>query len=151
MKAKDYLLQLEKLDKLIENKLAEKVHWKSVALNTTAPMDSERVQSSGSQQKIADAVIRYIDIEREIDCRIDELVDKRKEVISTIEQLPAAEYDVLHKMYVQYWVFQDIASAHDKSYSWATTVHGRALQHLQEILDRRGSNERETGTGRHGL
>lgn len=135
MKAKDYLLQLKKLDKLIENKLAEKAQWKAIALNTTASMDGERVQTSGSQQKMADAVDRCVDIDREIDSRVDELVNARREVIATIEQLPATQYDVLHKMYVQYWNFQDIADDYDKSYSWATTVHGRALQNLQDILN----------------
>ena len=33
MKAKDYLKQLQKLDKLIENKLAERDQWKDIATN----------------------------------------------------------------------------------------------------------------------
>lgn len=138
MKAKEYLRQLKKLDKMIENKLAEKQHWKEIATSTTQTMSLDRVQSSGSQQKMADATSRYVDIEREIDKRVDKLVDARREVIEVIEQLDATEYDMLHKLYVQYWTLQDVANAMDKSYSWVTTVHGRALAHVQNIMDKRG-------------
>lgn len=137
MKAKDYLGQLKKLDKLIENKLTERQHWKSIALNISPNMSGDRVQSSGSQQKMADAVHRYVDMDKEIDQIIDRLVDKRQEIIYTIEQLPATEYDVLHKVYVQYMDYYGVSDAYGKSYSWATSVHGRALQHLQEILNER--------------
>ena len=137
MKAQDYLQQLEKLDVMIRNKLVEQRQWKDIALGVTACSDGERVQSSGSQQKMADALGRCVDIEREIDGLIDKLVDLKKEVIRTIEQLPTVQYDVLHKRYVQRLSFQDIADAHDKTYSWATSVHGRALQGLQRILDAR--------------
>ena len=137
MKAIDYLKQIEKLDTLIQNKLAEKARWKDVALGITTTTDGERVQSSGSQQKMADAINRCIDIEREIDLFVDTLVDLKKEIIRTIEQLNPTEYDVLHKRYIQNMTFDEIAETKRKSKSWATTVHGRALQSVQRILDDR--------------
>lgn len=137
MKAKDYLKQLKKLDKMIENKLAEKQHWKEIATGTTQTMSMDRVQTSGNQQKMADAISRYMDIEKEIDRRVDKLIDARREIVEVIEQLDATEYDMLHKLYVQYWTMQDVANAMDKSYSWVTTVHGRALQRVQTIIDQR--------------
>lgn len=137
MKAKDYLKQIEKLDTLIQNKLAEKARWKDVALGITTTTDGERVQSSGSQQKMADAINRCIDIERDIDSFIDRMVDLKSEIIQTIEQLNPTEYDVLHKRYIQNMTFDEIAETKRKSKSWATTVHGRALQSVQRILDDR--------------
>lgn len=135
MRAKDYLRQLRKLDKLIENKLAEKARWKEIAMGGGSSLSTEeRVQTSGNQQKMAEAVCNYIGIEVEIDLAIDNLIDKRREVLEIIEQLPVMEYDLLHKHYVQYMSLQDAADAMDKSYSWATTVHGRALNHVDEIL-----------------
>ena len=137
MKAKDYLKQIEKLDTLIQNKLAEKARWKDIALGITTNTEGERVQSSGSQQKMADAINRCIDIEREIDSFVDSMVDLKKEIIQTIEQLNPTEYDVLHKRYIQNMTFDEIAETKRKSKSWATTVHGRALQSVQRILDDR--------------
>lgn len=135
MKAKEYLKQLEKLDKLIENKLAEKEQWKAIATSTTQQMSADRVQSSGNPQKMADAVCKIIEIEAEINAYIDSLVDTKKEVISTLERLNPTEYDLLHKVYVQYFTFEEVAARKDKTYSWVTTVHGRALKNVQRMLD----------------
>lgn len=135
MDAKKYLQQVSKLNKLIENKMIERAQWKSIATSTGTFSDGERVQSSGSQQKMADAVGRYIDIETELDACIDRYIDKKNEVIQMIEQLPATEYDVLHKIYIQEIVLEDVADIYRKSYSWVTTVHGRALKMVQDMLD----------------
>lgn len=144
MKAKDYLKQLEKLDTIIGNKLVEKEQWKAIALGVTAHSDGERVQSSGSKQKMADAVNRCIDIDAEIDRLIDRLVDLKHDVTSVIEQLNATEYDVLHKKYVQHLSYLDIAELKRRDYNWVTTVHGRALKNVQRILDERENNEDNT-------
>ena len=138
MNAKDFLRQIKKLDRLIENKLIEIQRWKDIANNTTATLSGERVQSSGNPQKIADAICRYIDLEREINQDIDELVEAKKDVIGVIEQLNATEYDIIHKIYVQYLTLEDVADSYDRTYSWATTIHGRALKHVQNILNKRG-------------
>lgn len=134
MNAKEYLNQIGKLDKLIENKLQELNHWKCMALGTSGNMGGERIQSSGNQQKMADAICKYIDIERELTDTINKLINTRQEVIDTIEQLPLAEYEVLYEKYVKFKEFQDIADMMDKSYSWVTSVHGRGLVSIRRIL-----------------
>lgn len=139
MDAKEFLRQIRKLDKLIENKLVEVQQWKEIATNVSPNLTGERVQSSGNPQKIADAIGRYIDLEREINQDIDKLVETKKDVISVIEQLNATEYDVLHKVYVQGFTFDEVAIACKRGRSWATTVHGRALKHVQTILDQRNA------------
>ena len=141
MKAKEYLLQIRKIDRLVENKIAELEHWQAIATGTTTFSDGDRVQSTGNKYKMGDAIIKCIEINNEINSEIDRLVDTRKEVISTIERLKPSEYDVLHKIYVQNKDFQEIATAKKMSYSWVTTKHGRALASLQKILDEREKNE----------
>ena len=145
---KEFLKQLEKLDKLIENKTAESAHWRAMAKRTTTHYGGEKVSSSGSQQKMENAIVRYMDIENEINECIDKMYDKRKEIISIIEKLSSTEYDVLHKMYVgktivredgitetKYMSFDEVAEMNGKSYSWATTIHGRALKNLKRLLE----------------
>ena len=141
MRAKYYLKQLKKLDLMINNKLIEKEQWKTIAMGTTARADGDRVQSSGSKQKMADAIDRYVDIEKEIDSVIDRLVDTKQDVISVIEQLEPPEYDLLHKVYVQYMSLSDVAAMEDKSYSLITTIHGNALKHVQIIMNEREKHE----------
>lgn len=133
MNAKDYLEQLEKLDTIIINKMVEKLKWLDVANGITAHFGGERVQSSGSKQKMADA----LDIAADIDMEIRSLRTQKEEISRTIQQLNATEYDVIHKRYIQGMSFADIGASKKpcKSESWATTVHGRALKNLQHILD----------------
>ena len=138
MIAKDYLIQVVKLDTMIQNKLIEKAQWMDIALGITAHMDGDRVQSSGAKSRMAEAVEKCVDMEAEINSLIDRLIDTKKDVIATIEAVEnPTEYDVLHKRYIQQMDLQDIADAYDKEYGWATTVHGRALKNVQDLLDAR--------------
>ena len=143
--AQIFLKQLKKLDCMINNKMIEKAQWHSIALGTASNSNGERVQSSGSQQRMADAIDKYIDIEREIDSFIDELIDRKQDVISVIEQLSLTEYDFLHKVYVQYLTMESVAEEEGKSYSWATSIHGRALASVQRILEERKRNNENGG------
>jgi len=153
--AQKYLGQVDKLNAMIENKMAEVEQWRDISLSVVSGGESaeiekivnnkrkvelhkmEKVQSSGNPSKMADAIDRIIDLQAEINALIDSLIDTKQEIISTIEQLNATEYDVLHKRYIQGMTFDEIGAAKGKSTSWATTVHGRALQSLQKLLDSR--------------
>jgi DNA-directed RNA polymerase specialized sigma24 family protein len=103
-------------------------------------LTADRVQTSGNPQKMADAVCKIIEIEAELNAFVDRLIDTKRDVISTIERLNPTEYDLLHKVYVQYFTFDDVAIKMNKSYSWVTTVHGRALKSVQNMLDERQKN-----------
>jgi hypothetical protein len=150
--AQIYLERVEKLDAIISNKIIEKQQWRDIALGITAGAESvlierrgkkelhkmEKVQSSGRQSKMADAIDKCVDMESEIYALIDKLIQVKKEVIHTIEQVEnPTEYCLLHKRYIQYMSLQDIADEYKKEYTWATTTHGRALKSVQDILDRR--------------
>ena len=135
--AQVFLEQPEKLDIQIRNKLIEKQQWHDIALGITASMEGERVQSSGGKSKMANAVEKCVDMEAEIDKLVDELIDIKKEVIQTIEQLDSPiEYNLLHMRYIQYISLQEIADHYNRDYGWATTTHGRALKSVQRTLER---------------
>lgn len=137
MRAKDFLSQLKKLDRMIVNKRIEICQLKKLASNSAGEMTGERVQSTPNPQRMGNAIAHYVDLEREIYQHIHQLIETRRDVISVIEQLNATEYDILHKLYVQNITLQDIATIYERRYEWATTNHGRALKHVQEILDER--------------
>lgn len=132
--AQVFLEQVERLDSIIKNKLIEKQQWKDIALGITANMEGERVQASGSQSKMADAIAKCVDIEADIDRAVDNLIDTKKVVIQTIERLDSAtEYNVLHMRYIQYLTLQEIADHYGRDYGWVTTTHGRALKNVERI------------------
>ena len=137
-KAQLYLERVEMIDSIIKNKLIEKRQWMDIALGITANMGGERVQSSGSQSKMADAIEKCVDMEAEIDGLVDRLIDTKKEVIQTIEQLDSPTlYNILHLRYIQFKSLQQIADDYDRDYGWVTTNHGRAIADVQRILDKK--------------
>ena len=137
--AQVYLEEVELLDARIKNKLIEQVQWKEIALSISANMEGERVKSSTTtKSKMADAVAKCVDMEREIDSLIENLIDLKKDVIATIEQLDSAtEYKLLHLRYIQFVPLKDIADMWGWEYTNVTTTHGRAITSVQRILDRR--------------
>lgn len=135
--AKNFLQQVEMLDAKITNKLIERQQWKDVALGITASIGGEKVQTSGSQQKMADAVVKCVDIETEIDKLIDELITTKKKVIAIIEKLQnPTEYKIVHMRYIQNIGLAEIAEILKREYTTITTTHGRALKNVQMLLDR---------------
>lgn len=134
--AQAFLERVEMLDTIIENKLIEQRQWKDLALSITANMGGEKVQSSGSQSKMADAVIACVAMEDEVAEAVDKLIAEKKKVVQTIESLYSpTEYKVLHLRYIQGISLQDIADKFRRDYSWATTTHGRALKNVQALLE----------------
>ena len=142
--AQEFLERVEKIDTLVENKLIEQRQWKDLALSITATMGGERVQSSSkSTSKMEDAVVKCIMIEDEIAAAVESLIAEKKKVVRTIEELNSpTEYRILHMRYIQYIRLADIAEKLNKEYTWVTTVHGRAVKHIQNIL----SKEKDNGT-----
>ena len=136
MDAKEYLNQVKKLDLQIKNKLIEKQQWKDIAQGITANMDGERVHSSGCKSKMASAIDKCVDMEAEIDALIDRMIETKKEVIDTIERVDSPmSYDLLHKKYIQFMTFEEIAEYYGRDYTTITTAHGRALRSVQALLN----------------
>lgn len=140
--AQAFLARVEMLDALVENKLIEQRQWKDLALSITANMEGEKVKSSSTTtSKMEDAVIKCIMIEEEIAAAVEKLIAEKRKVVQVIEKLYSpTEYRILHMRYIQYISLSDIAEKMGKDYTWATTTHGRALRHVQEILNG-GRNE----------
>lgn len=135
---KEYLLQIQKLDRMIENKLQDIEKWKSMCEYPNAPVyGTERVQTSGSKKSILD---NYIIIKDRKEKEIEKLTEEKQQIIRNIEMLPLNEYDVIYGKYVKQMDFYQIADKMDISYSWVTSIHGRALKSLQKILKEKAGN-----------
>lgn len=135
MTSKEYLLQIKKIETMIRNKQAEIQRLMGMALSTTPQMSGERVQATKNPQRMADAINECVDLDSEIRQDIEELKQKRREIIKTIEHLDTIEYDILHKIYVQNLTYKCIASIYSYSRSWVKNTHKQALRSLQTVLD----------------
>lgn len=137
MKAKEYLAEIQRLDTLVKNKLFEKEQLEALATSVTQRLSADRVQTSPNPDRMTDVVYKIINMEGEIDKAVDRFIDFKQEAIKVIEQLNPTEYDLLHMVYVQYLPLDEVSRRKNKSYSWITTVHGRALKNVQTIIDER--------------
>ncbi len=138
MTAKEKLSEIKRIDTLIQNKTAEKRKWEAItmdrATSITASTEGERVQSSGSKQRMADTVDSGIDRVRRIEKRIKELYAEMDAIIAIIDSLPEAESDILHKVYVQYMELKEVAACRNEAYSTVSHKHLAALDMVSDIL-----------------
>lgn len=143
MRARNYLEQIRKLDKLIAAKLEEIEKLKEdkeSAISISLPT-SEKVQSSPRHDKLERMVARFADMELDLYEELIEKQNKRRAILLTLEELPPIEYSVLYDIYVNYLPYNIIADKMDRSYSYVSKKHSKGLKKLQEILDER--NERD--------
>lgn len=142
--AQKYLERVEMLDSIINNKLIEQKQWHDLALGITANMVGDRVQSSGSKSGMANALDKCIDMEGEIDKAVDNLIECKRDVIHTLEQMDNPYYyRLLHARYIQYIPLNKISDLWDTEYTNITSAHGRALECVQTILDGRFVTSRD--------
>lgn len=128
------LSRLSIIDEMINNKLQEVEEWRSKCEYSGTSYGTERVQSSPASPKVESALDMYISVKQEKMKEIAELEAEKKAIIRDIEKLPPSEYSVIYKRYVQHKSFYQISSELDKSYSWCTWTHSKALDYLQRLM-----------------
>ena len=133
---KDYLFQIQKLKTIRDNKTDElRKLWAKAEYPNAPVYGTERVQTSGSGQKLAHIIDDCIIKESELKEDIKRLTRAKKEIESVIEKLEVNEYKVIYERYVNFSDdFNQIADKLGLSYSTVTTLHGKALKHLGQII-----------------
>ncbi len=137
MNPKEYLSQVRKYDRLINNKLEIISSLRSLATSVSVELKSDVVQSSGTKDKMANTIDRIVDLEREIDADIDQLVNLKREIMSVIDKVEdPILIDILYKRYFRYEKWEEIAIEMNYSYRQVTRLHGQALQEVRKILEK---------------
>lgn len=134
MTTKDYLNQISRLNRMINNKLVEIQQLKEMSCSISAITNGERVQTSLSPDKIGSNIAKIDEMERNIDSMIDEYVDKKNLIISQIDSIEnETYYNILFAKYVERKTFEKIAD--EMTYSWRQIIrlHGRALQEFERL------------------
>ncbi len=133
--AKAYLRKIELLDARINNKLSDLHALRTLTTKITATISPVAVSSSGSQDRLGNAVAKIVDLQEEINRDIDAYVDLKKEVASILENIQDADQlNVLYKRYVEYKPWEQIACEMNFTYRNVCYIHGKALQAVDVIL-----------------
>ena len=97
-------------------------------------MQSDRVQTSGAKDTLGNTVAKIIDLEREINNRIDELCDLKYDILARISRMPDLDQqNVLIARYVQGLKWEKIAKEMNFSLSQIYKLHGKGLNSFLEF------------------
>ena len=75
METKQYLMQISRLDRMIQNKMSELAQFRELAFGLSAVKNEERVQSTPNFDKTSTIIAKIDAMERKLDEMIDDYVD----------------------------------------------------------------------------
>lgn len=133
MTTKDYLNQISRLNRMINNKLTEIAQLKELSCSISAIGNEEKVISSLDPDKIGTTYAKIDEMERNLDKMIDEYIEKKNLIIGQIDSIENEDcYNILFSRYIEKKTFEVIAT--EMKYSWRQIIrlHGKALKAFEE-------------------
>lgn len=134
MDTKQYLSQIERLDRMIQNKLSEIYQLKTMMFSVTASNDGERVQVSSEKDRLGNTVAKIVDLEKKTETLVDEYTQKRSYIIKQIDQITNIDYyHVLSKRYVSRNTFKEISESTNWSIRKVFDLHENAIKEFEKL------------------
>lgn len=134
MDTKTYLHQIERLNRMIQNKLSEIAQLKHIATSITIAPKEVNVQTSSDKDRIGSAVAKLLDLEKETDKLVDDYIDKRKRIIEQIDSIEDTNmYHVLSERYIMRKDLSVIAVEMGYSFKQVCRIHGNALTEFERL------------------
>lgn len=135
MTAMKYLLQIDRLDKQINNKQFEIYQLKELATSVKAvTYDTDRVQTSLEGDKIGNAISKIVEEEDKLANLVMKYMAKKRKIIDQIEQLDKPIYArILFLRYVERKTYEEIACETCYSFRNVTRLHKKALAEFENM------------------
>ena len=135
MTAKEYLLQAKFLDMRINSKIQQVEALNDLATSASSVLTGMPRNPNKATSKMADAVAKIVDLQAEINHDIDELVDLKKAISSTIKAVPSPELQtLLEKRYLCFQSWEIIAVDMNYSMQHLFRLHDKALKEITAFL-----------------
>lgn len=133
METQEYLKQIERLDRMIQNKLSEISQLKHMATSITITPKKVNVQTSHDKDKMGSVISKLVDLEKETDELVDKYIDKRKKIIEQIDEMRDTNmYHVLSEKYIARKDLSTIAVEMGYSFKQVCRIHGKALVEFEK-------------------
>lgn len=127
-RAKDYFTQIRKTDRLIKRLTDTVFTLRSSLTSQSYELNPDKVQTSGPKNTLEETVAKIVDLEADINRRIDELVDMQQEAFTMINRIPDLDQqNILIGRYIQLKKWEDIALELNFSIQWVYELHGKGL------------------------
>lgn len=119
---------------MIGNKLDEINRLRDLCMSISVATDKENVKSSPKQDKLADAIAKIVDLERETDELIDGLISERRKIINQIDAIGnTTYYKLLTCRFVKGMRIKDIAKETDYADTYVKELLRKAINYFEEI------------------
>lgn len=128
---KSWLNRARRLDDEINTLLGvrQAVHDRLVSI--TQNYDSDGAQSTKDPHKYD----KLVEIDGNIDQRIDQLIQIRQEIFQTIQMIDDSRYrQILESRYIAGWTWERIAVSINYSYKQTIRLHGFALRAIEPFI-----------------
>jgi len=138
MTAKEHLQQVYAIQRKIKRLQDRREDLRADLYSVKSPSDLPeiRVQTSLTGDKMLELVAKVDELERGIIAEIDELTEKKQEIISEIEKVPQENYrQLLFDRYILCQKWEQIALDRDKGVRWIYRLHGKALNTFEKVMD----------------
>ena len=150
MTTKEYLNQIHRLDIMIEAKATEIERYRSLACKTTVPIEGERVKSTPNPDKLTNTVAKIIELEKDIDKKVEQYIERRKIIVSQIDEIEDTRaYNFLRLRFVEMLSMKEIKSKLGIEDSELFRTQRKALKLFENkfgILYLKPGDQREMGT-----
>ncbi len=128
MTTKEYLGQIGRLDKTIQNKMAEILQYREMSFSLASISSDVRVRTTPDVDRIGNAIARLDEMEQQLDEIIDRYVDRKNHIIAQIDAMEdEMHYQVLFARYIEKKTFEKIAMELNYSLRQISRVHESAL------------------------
>jgi DNA-directed RNA polymerase specialized sigma24 family protein len=125
----EWLEQVEKLDEMINAKMQEREQLMAMATKCTANMDG-MPHGSGISDPVGTFGTKLAELAQETNAVVDRYIERRQEVIAALEKLPAKEYGALHRHYIRFMPWEDVAVDMQKSKTQVYRYKERGIARL---------------------
>lgn len=135
MTSKEYLLQARFLDASIRTKVEQIEALNDLATSCTAVISDMPRNPNRGGSRMADAVMKIIDLQEEIKNDMIELVNLKREIMDVIKAVSSLELrTILEKRYLSFISWERIAVELGYSIQHTYRLHDMALREVDEIL-----------------
>ena len=131
MTAKEYLSQAYRLDQRINSKLEQVASLNELATKCTSALTGMPRNPNHGTSTMADAVAKIVDLQAEINCDIDHLVDLKRDMVRAIKAVDNTEYQTLLELrYLCFKTWEQIAVDMGYNVRHVYRLHDEAVNSL---------------------
>lgn len=122
------------LDELVNAKLVERDQLWTMATKVTQGMDG-MPHGTGVSDKVGNIAVKLTALADDLDRIVDLYVDHKAAVVAELEKLPPEEYGALHRHYVRYMTWRDVAEDMGYCEVQIWRIKNKAFNRLKHVIE----------------